>query len=209
MTGCTCAPCRQRSRGSKLGIGAHRGTACPAPCREKSEGQLQMVDYSGTVQGIPMTRTYRGLGFSKQALHFWRANPISQRDWDDAHLANAAIDVHGDDPACAYRLIRDELTLTQGRVMCTRSRTPAPIGSRACPWGRARHRTLPQGAALRHRRPIADRHHRALRQWRQVPFPRPRYHPAQRGPARVHGTSRLRIDIAAMESFSAPLQGTS
>lgn len=68
-------------------------------------------------QGIPVTRTCRVLGFSKQAFYAWQANPISQRDWDDAHLANAAIDVHVDDPAFGYRLIHDELTLTQGRVV--------------------------------------------------------------------------------------------
>ena len=68
-------------------------------------------------QGIPVSRTCRVLGFSKQAFYAWQANPISQRDWDDAHLANAAIDVHADDPAFGYRLIHDELTLTQGRVV--------------------------------------------------------------------------------------------
>ena len=34
---------------------------------------------------------------------------MSQRDWDDAHLTNAAIDVHRDDPAFGYRFITDEL----------------------------------------------------------------------------------------------------
>ena len=68
-------------------------------------------------QGIPVTRTCRVMGFSKQAFYAWRADPISQRDWDDAHLANAAIDVHADDPAFGYRLIHDELTLTQGLVV--------------------------------------------------------------------------------------------
>lgn len=29
--------------------------------------------------------------------------------WADAHLINAAIDVHGDDQAFGYRLIADEL----------------------------------------------------------------------------------------------------
>jgi hypothetical protein len=49
------------------------------------------------------------LGFSGQAFHAWRKNPVSQRDWDDAHLINAALDVHRDDPAFGYRLIADEL----------------------------------------------------------------------------------------------------
>ena len=37
--------------------------------------------------------------------------------WDDAHLANAAIDVHADDPALAYRSVHDDLTVTHGRVV--------------------------------------------------------------------------------------------
>jgi transposase InsO family protein len=53
--------------------------------------------------------TCRVLGFSKQAIYKWQANPVSQRDWDDAHLINAAIDIHRDDPAFGYRFIADEL----------------------------------------------------------------------------------------------------
>ena len=34
---------------------------------------------------------------------------MSQRDWDDAHLINAAVDIHHDDPAFGYRFIADEL----------------------------------------------------------------------------------------------------
>lgn len=34
---------------------------------------------------------------------------MSQRDWDDAHLINAARDIHADDPAFGYRFIADEL----------------------------------------------------------------------------------------------------
>src|SRR5829696_683986 len=33
----------------------------------------------------------------------------SDRDWDDAHLINAAVDVHHDDPEFGYRFITDEL----------------------------------------------------------------------------------------------------
>ena len=32
-----------------------------------------------------------------------------QRDWDDAHLINAALAIHADDPAFGYRFIADEL----------------------------------------------------------------------------------------------------
>ena len=47
--------------------------------------------------------------FSTQAFNKWRRNPVSQRDWDDAHLINAAMDIHADDPAFGYRFIADEL----------------------------------------------------------------------------------------------------
>jgi putative transposase len=58
---------------------------------------------------IPVAVTCRVLGFSKQAFYAWNANPIPQRDWDDAHLINAAIDIHHDDPAFGYRFIADQL----------------------------------------------------------------------------------------------------
>ena len=60
--------------------------------------------------GIPVTVTCRVLGFSTQGFNKWRRSPVSQRDWDSAHLTNAAIDVHADDPAFGYRFIADELT---------------------------------------------------------------------------------------------------
>ena len=60
--------------------------------------------------GIAVVVTCRVLGFSKQAFYAWTKNPISQRDWDDAQLTNAALDVHRDDPAFGYRFIADELS---------------------------------------------------------------------------------------------------
>lgn len=35
--------------------------------------------------------------------------PATDRDWADAHLVNAALDIHADDPAFGYRFIADEL----------------------------------------------------------------------------------------------------
>jgi putative transposase len=55
--------------------------------------------------GIAVVVTCRVLGFSTQAFYVWKKNPISQRDWDDAHLT----DIHHDDPAFGYRFIADEL----------------------------------------------------------------------------------------------------
>jgi transposase InsO family protein len=75
---------------------------------------------------IPVAVTCRVLGFSKQAFYHWKAAPISQRDWDDAHLINAAVDIHHDDPEFGYRFITDELpargvTASRNRVnrLCT------------------------------------------------------------------------------------------
>jgi putative transposase len=53
--------------------------------------------------------TCRVLGFSTQAFYKWIRCLVSQRDWDDAHLINAALDIHADDPAFGYRFIADEL----------------------------------------------------------------------------------------------------
>lgn len=61
--------------------------------------------------GIPVVVTCRVLGFSTQAFYAWRSNPISQRDYDDAHLINTALDIHHDDPAFGYRFIADELAV--------------------------------------------------------------------------------------------------
>jgi putative transposase len=78
---------------------------------------------------IPVAVTCRVLGFSKQAFSQWKANPVSQRDWDDAHLINAAIDIHHDDPEFGYRFITDELVghgivASRNRVdrLCTQER---------------------------------------------------------------------------------------
>jgi hypothetical protein len=45
--------------------------------------------------------TCRVLGFSTQTFYKWQAAPVSQCDWDDAHLINAAIDIHHDDLSSA------------------------------------------------------------------------------------------------------------
>lgn len=59
--------------------------------------------------GVPVRLACDVLGFSRQAFYAWREQPVSQRDFDDAHLVNAIIDIHGDDPEFGYRLITDEL----------------------------------------------------------------------------------------------------
>jgi len=65
--------------------------------------------------------TCRVLKFAKQPYYRWLQGPVTQRDWDDAQLINAAIDIHIDDPAFGYRFIADELaedgfTVSERRV---------------------------------------------------------------------------------------------
>ncbi len=60
-------------------------------------------------EGVPVRLTCGVLGFSTQAFYKWQANPCSARDVDDAHLTNAIVDVHADDPEFGYRFIADEL----------------------------------------------------------------------------------------------------
>jgi putative transposase len=81
------------------------------------------------VDGIAVAVTCRVLGFSKQAFYKWRASPVTQRDWADAHLINAAREIHGDDPGFGYRFIADELpgkgiTAGENRVarLCSQER---------------------------------------------------------------------------------------
>ena len=70
--------------------------------------------------------TCRVLGFSKQSFYKWKTDPVTDREWDDAHLINAALDIHHDDPAFGYRFIADQLgeggiAVSENRVqrLCT------------------------------------------------------------------------------------------
>jgi hypothetical protein len=60
-------------------------------------------------EGFPVRLTCGVLGFSTQAFYKWRKQPCSDRDWADAHVVNAIVDVHADDPEFGYRFIADEL----------------------------------------------------------------------------------------------------
>ncbi|WP_410624961.1 IS3 family transposase [Amycolatopsis sp. cmx-8-4] len=76
---------------------------------------------AGAPVRVPAAVTCRVLGISRQAYYQWRAAPVSQRDYDDAHLINAALEIHADDPADGYRFIADELaqrgfTASENRV---------------------------------------------------------------------------------------------
>jgi len=111
---------------------------------------------------IPVAVTCRVLGFSKQAFYQWKASPVSQRDWDDAHLINAAIDIHHDDPEFGYRFIADELP-ARG-VTASRNRV-----SRLC----SQHRIYSAHAKKRgsHRRPGPPVHDDLVRREFTAPAP--------------------------------------
>ena len=84
-------------------------------------------------EGVPVAVTCRVLGFSKQAFYAWRSAPVPQRDWDEAHLINAAIDIHADDPAFGYRFIAGELPargITAGENKVARADLPPPAAYR-------------------------------------------------------------------------------
>jgi HTH-like domain len=67
-------------------------------------------------EGIPVVVTCEVLGFSPQAFYKAQARPYSDRDWDDAVLTNAIVDVHADDPEFGYRFIADELEASGHRA---------------------------------------------------------------------------------------------
>jgi putative transposase len=58
---------------------------------------------------ISGTVTCRIVTISTQAFYAWKKHPVTDRDWADAHLVNAALDVHHDDPELECRFIADEL----------------------------------------------------------------------------------------------------
>jgi putative transposase len=60
-------------------------------------------------EGIPVRLTCGVLGHSTQAYYAWAANPVSDRDLEDAYLTNVLIDAHDDDPQFGYRFLADEL----------------------------------------------------------------------------------------------------
>lgn len=67
-------------------------------------------------EGFPVRLTCGVLGFSRQAFYKWQARPVCDRDWEDAHLTNAIVDVHADEPEFGYRFIADELDRAGHRV---------------------------------------------------------------------------------------------
>ena len=72
------------------------------------------------VDGIPVTVTCRVLKIARQPYYRWLACPVTDRELDEAHLANAVFDAHRDDPEFGYRFLADEARLA-GHAVCDRT----------------------------------------------------------------------------------------
>ena len=64
---------------------------------------------AGTPIRVPVAVACRVLALSRQGYYQWLKDPVSQRDFDDAHVIDAVLGIHADDPTLGYRLIGDEL----------------------------------------------------------------------------------------------------
>lgn len=62
--------------------------------------------------GIPVAVTCRVLGIARQPFYRWLRQPVTDAEWDRAHLANAIFDAHRDDPEFGYRFLADEVRQT-------------------------------------------------------------------------------------------------
>lgn len=72
------------------------------------------------VDGIPVTVTCRVLNLARQPYYRWLAEPITDTEWREAHLANALFDAHRDDPEFGYRFLADEAR-AEGHVFADRT----------------------------------------------------------------------------------------
>ena len=69
--------------------------------------------------GIPVAVTCRVLKLARQPYYRWLACPVSIRELEEAHLADALFHAHRDDPEFGYRLLADEAR-SQGHTSCDR-----------------------------------------------------------------------------------------
>jgi hypothetical protein len=61
------------------------------------------------VDRIPVTVSCRVLGLARQPYYRWLRSPFTDRQLAEAHLANAIVDAHLDDPEFGYRFLADEV----------------------------------------------------------------------------------------------------
>ncbi len=69
---------------------------------------------AGAPVRVPVAVACRVLGFSTQGYYKWLKDPVSRRDWDDAHLIDVLYDLHDDDATLGYRFLTDELADEHG-----------------------------------------------------------------------------------------------
>jgi transposase InsO family protein len=62
----------------------------------------------------------RVLDIARRPYYRWLKNPVSDREFDDAWLANAIFDAHRDDPEFGYRFLADEVR-AGGHTACDRT----------------------------------------------------------------------------------------
>ncbi len=70
--------------------------------------------------GTPVAVTCRVLKIARQPYYRWLKEPVTDREWDRAHLANAIFDAHRDDPEFGYRFLADEVR-DSGHTVCDRT----------------------------------------------------------------------------------------
>ena len=58
--------------------------------------------------GVPVTVTCRVLKIAREPYYRWLAEPVTDAEWAEAHLANALFEAHRDDPEFGYRFLADE-----------------------------------------------------------------------------------------------------
>jgi putative transposase len=63
---------------------------------------------------VPVAVACRVLKLSTQGYYKWLKAPVSQRDWDDAHLIDILYEAHADDATLGYRFLTDELDTEYG-----------------------------------------------------------------------------------------------
>jgi transposase InsO family protein len=64
---------------------------------------------TGAYIRVPVAVACRVLGLTTQGYYKWLKDPVSQRDYDDAHLIDVLYDLHEDDATLGYRFLTDEL----------------------------------------------------------------------------------------------------
>jgi transposase InsO family protein len=70
--------------------------------------------------GVPVTVTCRVLKIARQPYYRWLASPVTDRELEAAHVANAVYDAHRDDPEFGYRFLADEVRHA-GHEVCDRT----------------------------------------------------------------------------------------